>query len=479
MMKRVAVISLMVLVALSLVAAPPVKKRQPKEKPQKHFLDIHAGGGVSSLGYALEGGTTQIGASFSFGAGYTWFFLPYMGLQTGVQATRFASTASLTETMEWNRWQDGSPLTDYMGEQYTHRTSFDGWKEKQQAYLVQIPIGLRFRVFRDKESKAGLHAAVGANLSFPVLSYYTHTAGAVTHTGWYPQWQLELYDLPGRFETEPFTSGQEESLGPKLQKVNVAAYAELGTIIRLNKKTQLFIAAYAQYMLNDFSSIKRDDRTALGFANTHNNYAFMNAYRGLIGTDRVGAIHPWTAGLKIGVSIWPGKTDKEKKRELKKLLKQFPDAVKPIVVHDTIYIHDTICPQELAKKEQPIEAPAPEQAAGQAELDALLSEAVIWFNYDEYVPILEPADILDSVADVLMRFPELKIHVNGHACRLGSDKYNQHLALLRARAIADLLEKKGVPAQRMFVWSFGEQVPYRYNTDKQLSKDRRVEIIPE
>ena len=491
-MKRTGILCVMVLVALSLMAATPAKKKHPKEKPIKHYLDIHAGSGVSSMGYTPEGGRLQPGASFSIGAGYTWFFRPYMGLQTGIQMTRVASTASLTEGMEWSQWQDGSPLTDYMGEAYIHRTSFAGWKEKQEAYLLQIPIGLRFRYFRDRESMAGLHAAFGAKLSLPVLSRYAHTSGTVTHTGWYPQWQLELYDLPGRFETEPFTTKQEESLGSRLHKVNAEAYAELGTIIRLNRKTELFFAAYAQYMLNDFSAVKRDDRKALGFSNAHNNYAFMEAYRGLIGTDHVGAMHPWAAGIKIGVSLWPGKTEKEKKRELKRLLKQFPDAVPPVYVHDTLYIHDsvyvhdTICPQSVLEKAQAEQTEEPRaeekavaQTAGEAELETLLLEAVIWFHYDEYNPILEPAYVLDSVVAVMKRYPELKIQVNGHACQLGTEGYNQRLALLRARAVADLLEQKGVPSQRMSVKSYGERVPYRYNTEKQLSKDRRVEIIPE
>ena len=450
-------------------------------QPAKHYIDIHAGGGVGSMGVVVEGGRTQIAPSFSVGAGYTWFFLPYMGLQTGVQCTRVASSASLTEPMEWHTWQDGSPLTDYMGETYIHRTSFEGWKERQQTYLVQVPIGLRFHHFANKNSRAGLHAAFGANLSIPLLATYTHTAGSVTHVGWYPQWQLELYDLPGRFETEPFIAKQEESFRSKLKTVNVALYAEVGTILRVHEKIELLIAAYAQYMLNDCSSVKRADRTPLGFSNAHNNYTFMEPYHGLIGTDKVGAMHPWIAGLKIGLSIWPGKTEKEKKQELKQLLKQFPDAVQPTYVHDTIYIHDTICPQAMTVAEQTAqEQDALERTAqGQQQLNRLLGEAVIWFHYNQYDPILEPADILDSVASIMAQYPDLKIHVNGHACRLGTEGYNQRLALLRAQAVTKMLEQKGVSPDRMFVWSYGERVPYRYNTQKQLSKDRRVEIIPE
>lgn len=466
-MKRIiVVIGLVLLTVLETLAASPAS----------HYIAIYAGGGMSSIGYSPEGGSAMPGGSFTVGAGYTWFFLPFMGLQTGVQCTRVGSTVSLTAPMQWEKWQNGSPLTDYMGEPYIHRAALKGWKEKEQAYLMEVPVGLRFRHFPNQDSRAGLHAALGANVAFPVFANYTRVGGEITHTGWYPQWQLELHDLPGRFETEPFVSGQEGSFASKLNIVNAEAYAELGTIIRLNQKCELFITAYACYMLNDFSSVRQEERSALGFADSHNNYTFMEPYRGLIGTDKVGAMHPWVAGIKAGVSIWPGKTDKEKKQELKKLLQQFPDAVQPTYIHDTVYIHDTICPQAMMATGQMEEE---QDTEGQGALETLLTEAVIWFHYDEYVPILEPADILDSVAAVMVRYPELKIHVNGHACQLGTEGYNQRLALLRARAVAELLKQKGVPAQRMYIWSYGERKPYRYNTKKQLSKDRRVEIIPE
>lgn len=490
MMKRVLTIGVALLIALASVAAPPQKKtKRPKEKPVKHYIDVYAGGGVSSLGYSLEGGTTSIGGSFLFGAGYTWFFKPYMGLQAGLSFTRVASSATLTEPMQWTTNKDGSPLTDYMGEQYIHRTTFDNWRENQSSVLFQIPVGLRFRYFKDRDSRVGLHAAVGLNLSIPVVSKYVHTSGDVTHTGFYEQWQLELRDLPGRFETEPFVTEQEESLKKKLSVINVEAYGEVGASIRINRRTEIIVAAYVQYMLNNFSSVKLDARTPLGFANSHNNYKFMSEYRGLVGTDKVGAMHPWEVGLKAGVSISPILTDKEKQKKLKKLAKQFPDVLPPKLVHDTIYVFDTIYVEkevtvvmhDTIHTERVIHdtISVVEQQKAAEQLDSLLSESVIWFHLDEYEPILEPADIIDSIAAMMLKYPSLRIHVNGHACRLGSDAYNQRLALKRAKAVATLLKEKGVQGERIFIKSYSSSHPYRYNKEHQLEKDRRVEIIPE
>ena len=453
-----------------------------EERPVRHYMDIQIAGGVSHWNYPLNGGTVTIGGAYNIGIGYTFFFHPNVGLQSGVSISRLASNARLTERMEWRHWQDGTPLTDYMGEVYTHRATFENWLEKQQVFLFEIPIGLRFRYFKNRDSRAGLHAALGIKAAIPLWANYRHSSGTITHTGWYEQWQLLLHDLPGRFETEVLSAPQEESMTQRLHVINAELYTEIGTAIRINTHYELYIAAFGQYMVNNLNAIGMDDRTALGFRTGKNTYPFMNEYRGVIGTDQTGTIHPWMAGIKIGLSLWPGKTDDERKEELKKLMKQYPEVVHSRIVHDTVVLHDTICPETNMANGYRIEPSRQmeqtDETAHQA-LDSLLSEAVIWFHWDAYVPILEPAYILDSVAAMMQRHPSLRIHVNGHACRLGTDRYNQRLALLRAKAVAELLEQKGVSADRMFIWSYGSNRPYRYNSKKQLSKDRRVELIPD
>ncbi|MBQ7530931.1 MAG: hypothetical protein IJT12_04425 [Paludibacteraceae bacterium] len=284
----------------------------------QHYIDVHAGAGVGSWGYTLDGGTTQIGNTYSAGTGYTWFFLPTVGLQTGLQVTRISSYAVLTKLLEYG------PLTDYQDEQYVHRVAFSNWREKEEAWFLQVPVGLRFAYFANENSQAGLHAAVGVSLTIPMHAN-AHTTGTVTHTGWYESWQIEFHDLPGRFMTE--SMDQRSDTKSRLLSVNAMMYAELGTTIRLGQRTQMLITAYAQYGLNDFSSVKRSDRTPLGFANAANGYTFMSEYKGLFGTDKIGVLTPWTAGLKLALSVRAGRTDEQKKQLLLKLATEFPDVL--------------------------------------------------------------------------------------------------------------------------------------------------------
>ena len=113
-----------------------------------------------------------------------------------------------------------------------------------------------------------------------------------------------------------------------------------------------------------------------------------------------------------------------------------------------------------------------------AQLDEVLKSSVIYFELDKADPILQPKDILERIAEVLRRHPNQQIHVNGHACKLGKPAYNKALALRRANAVADRLRALGVRDNQMFIASLGSNVPFRYNGQHQLSKDRRVEIVP-
>ena len=465
--RRVLICLLALLVALGMGAAPKKKAKKKKVLP-KHYIDMYAGVGVSGLGYDLLNGRTLPTASFTLGGGYTWFFRPYMGLQTGFHFTRYAANAQLTDRMEW------PGQTDTDNQPYTHLVDFDNWHEVQQSYMLSLPIGLRFRYRKNQDQRAGLHAAFGVQLAIPLVSNYVHKAGSVIHSAWYEQWQLYLHDIPGRFETEPFTTRQEESIQRRLNPINLGTYAELGTTIRLNERSDMIIAAYVHYLLNSLSAVKRDERVPLGFANEHNGYSFMPEYRGLVGTTQVGAMHPWTAGVKLQLSIWPGQTERQKKRVLRRLVKQYPELAPTQYIHDTTILYDTILLHDTIYIER---TPVPSEGA--VKIDSLLREAVIWFHFDKYDPILEPEWLLDSVAMMMQRYPSLRLQVNGHACVIGGDAYNRQLALKRAKAVAAILRRKGVAAKRMTVQSFGASHPYRYNAEHQLSKDRRVEIIPE
>lgn len=308
----------------------------------RHHIQITGGGGIGSLGYDNAYGKQYPAYTWSAGIGYTWFFVPETGLQTGVQLSRIGSIASLTGTYTWQQM-----LTDASGDEYEHRMAFSNWHELQEAYLLEIPLGFTLRHYArtgdsGERNRAGVHAALGAKLQVPIVANYTNRTGAITHSGYYPYWDLTLSDLPERFFTEQVSAPQSGSLMQHLNRWNAAVYMELGTTIRCSAHAELIITAYGQYTVTDMLATPLNQLTAMGFGSSRNGYTFMPKYSGLIGTKAITSLHPWTAGIKLGLSIWTGRTDEQKRRDLRKLAEEFPDMLPVVQMRDTVYIYDTL-----------------------------------------------------------------------------------------------------------------------------------------
>ena len=85
--------------------------------------------------------------------------------------------------------------------------------------------------------------------------------------------------------------------------------------------------------------------------------------------------------------------------------------------------------------------------------------------------------VLDNVAGTLNEYNQTVIEVAGHTDNVGSDTYNQQLAVQRANAVAGYLSSKGIMQQRMIIVGAGESRPVASNdTDSGRAQNRRVEI---
>ncbi|MBR1809390.1 MAG: OmpA family protein [Paludibacteraceae bacterium] len=524
------------------VQTETVYSNEPLHYDTGNFLHFGFGGGLGQLGYNLQGGkTTAYMPSFTADIQYTYYFLPWLGLGTGVHLSYYTSQSNLTKQMIW----EGQ--TDTEGDNYTHRVDFNNWRERQHDIMLEIPLAISFKA---KPGKGGFYFNVGAKAGIPVYASYVHNRGDLIHSGYYQQWDVVLEQLPDRFETEPLLRAEEGSMYKKVNKINAAIFGELGGLIQLDPLTDLTLGIYADYYISNHSSVKAADATDLGFRNPEYHTEFMNPYEGLVGTKHIGAMHPWSVGVKIGIQAHlrtKAERAQAKARKQAEELDKLSADKDTLLLHDTVFVYDTIyvrdtlymtvhdtivgssllkdttwivridtiCPdphnpglyinlteERLRKEDEQMEQDKTgnttsdnrgnttgnsqqnititEQGRKAAKkLDGKLTTSVIWFHFDDYKPILEPFDVIDTVAKALLSDPEMHVNINGHACKIGTDSYNQRLAMKRARAVARLLRLKGVPAKQLTVRSLGANEPYRYNEGRhQYSKDRRVEIVP-
>lgn len=89
--------------------------------------------------------------------------------------------------------------------------------------------------------------------------------------------------------------------------------------------------------------------------------------------------------------------------------------------------------------------------------------------------------ILNQVADILRRYPNYRLSINGHTDNTGKASANQRLSERRAKACYDYLVQSGIDVNRLSYQGFGESRPVAdNNTLKGRSLNRRVEfdLIP-
>lgn len=84
---------------------------------------------------------------------------------------------------------------------------------------------------------------------------------------------------------------------------------------------------------------------------------------------------------------------------------------------------------------------------------------------------------LDRIAQIMVKYPQTSILVEGHTDSTGSETYNQQLSERRAGTVKNLLVQRGVPEYRINTMGYGESRPIATNaTPEGRQMNRRVEI---
>lgn len=99
------------------------------------------------------------------------------------------------------------------------------------------------------------------------------------------------------------------------------------------------------------------------------------------------------------------------------------------------------------------------------------------FDFDSARINPESYGTLDLIADVLLRYPALKLRISAHTCPLGGREYNLQLSDKRASAVKTYLAQQGVPPPSMKSKGYGPDHPIADNSDEEgRRKNRRVEF---
>jgi len=102
----------------------------------------------------------------------------------------------------------------------------------------------------------------------------------------------------------------------------------------------------------------------------------------------------------------------------------------------------------------------------------------VLFGFDQSNLTADAQPTLDKLVDILNKYPDTDIELQGHTDNTGSESYNQTLSERRARSVDNYLEKKGIPAKRIKIKGFGETIPKYDNAEESgRAQNRRVEFL--
>jgi outer membrane protein OmpA-like peptidoglycan-associated protein len=84
---------------------------------------------------------------------------------------------------------------------------------------------------------------------------------------------------------------------------------------------------------------------------------------------------------------------------------------------------------------------------------------------------------LSRIGNILAKYPEDRIRIEGHTDSRGTAAYNEDLSLRRAEAVARVLSSRGVAPSQVLVLGMGEEQPVASNNSPSgRSANRRVQL---
>jgi outer membrane protein OmpA-like peptidoglycan-associated protein len=102
----------------------------------------------------------------------------------------------------------------------------------------------------------------------------------------------------------------------------------------------------------------------------------------------------------------------------------------------------------------------------------------VYFDFDKYNISRKYIEVLDDAADILDKYPEFTLIIEGYTDAVGTEAYNNQLSINRANSAKEFMLINGIDPSRVKVVGYGESKPYATNyTAEGRALNRRVELV--
>ncbi|GHT14009.1 hypothetical protein AGMMS4956_11100 [Bacteroidia bacterium] len=461
-----------IIIIAALTAATTATAQQPH-----HELSLHISGGISTLSTNSPPLRTGAGG----GLGYTYRFSNHWGIATGIEAALFNGKRSLNPQSETYLRNDGT-------EDFNYTYTLTGYRDRQQAILLGIPLMLRFQTdikMPNLTALQGFYAALGGKVGIPLSAKFNNSTDQLTASGQYASGKFVL-NKPKFMGFGNFTDLSNK--GSLALKTAFFASAEAGLRWRLNDKLSLATGLYVDYGIN---SIRPSAAAPLIDYHGSDNYQPNSVLTSTnAGKPLVDKLHPLAAGIKVGLLFGIPPSDKapqappepdlaaleaeqqRKAAEEQRLAEERRLAEQKRAEEERLAEETRLAEQKrseeqrlvevIEKIEQPMDA---SMYGGYPLNEAALSEQ-------------QKAALDEKAALILQHYPSAPIIIEGHTDNSGTHATNMQLSQERADVVKDYLVQKGIAADRITTIPKAATEPLAPNTSEaNMEKNRRVVVM--
>lgn len=426
----------------------------------KHYLCLNAGGGLHSHMLKADGGDAEYGYGSLFELKYqltpkNW------GIGIGVQISSYRGYTIFNHSYSETFTHLDNDLS------YTLNTQFVNWEERQSNLSIEIPFSIQCMKSINKNWSFLL--GFGATVSIPIKERYTTQDGYFTSAGWFESTNVVYEDLLNH----GFRTVDTELSGPiNNMRPGVGAHVEIGFNRAIRQKSAFYMGLYTHYGI---TSITDPQENSL--------YDGSN-YTGAYESERVEEVHPFKAGVKLGLRF--NLRDKKREAEAIRIVEEKQrerERQKEIAASAEQMRRDRLRQEQRERirreeendrqmrlEKERIEAyhkaALKEEKEATFALKRIADEAI--YTYPNSVPTF-PEEIersFDIIYTYLAKHANARILIVGHTDNTIKGDRSVAIGKKRADAFKQALIRKGIPEDKIECISKGNTQPIASNNTK-------------
>lgn len=217
---------------------------------KKQEFSISLGGPFSFI--KSSGGEYVSGNGVNAGLRYSYYLNEGLSLGVGVEYQTYTSDSKFSSIFgQYN-------TVDPEDEAFQFRYRLTNLREEQKLAYINVPINIQF----ETPGTSKLYVAAGAKIGFASSGTYSSTIANSTTSGYYPQYNVELFSPAfAGFASVNNLKTPEKDLDTK---VSYSATFETGLKQELGNRNSFYIGAYLDYGLNDIYD-KKDNKNLVQY----------------------------------------------------------------------------------------------------------------------------------------------------------------------------------------------------------------------